>query len=147
MARYINWADLIGRYPSLDTIGGASEIGSSWIGYIENQVDGLLAENYTVPFSNNNVTVKDLCIELVYARIGTLKIKESASIKKDIMDRVKRLNDGTEKMLDSSGTTIEMVADAIWSETGDYAPTFDKGNILYQEVDPNQIKDIDDGKL
>jgi len=146
MGKYIDWDDIVIRYPAIDNVGGASEIGSAWLGAVENQVEGMLATAYTVPFSNNNETMKDLCIELAYLRIGNLKIDESKTLKENFMERIKRLTSGGEAMIDSSGEVIGRVGDTIYSTTSGYKPIFDLGEVEKWETDPNQVSDINDGK-
>ena len=77
MTRYIDWSDVAARHPSIGVDFDATQVNSTHIPYIETQVDGLLAPAFTVPFSNNNLTVKDLCIELTYIRMANLSADDS----------------------------------------------------------------------
>ncbi|MCK5609654.1 hypothetical protein KAR91_47715 [Candidatus Pacearchaeota archaeon] len=147
MSNYIKWDDIVIRYPSINNVGGASEVGSAWIGAIERQVEGLLAPQYTAPFSSNNETVKDLCIELAYIRIGNLKIEEAKDMREAFMDRIERIKGGSESLMTSSGGAIGQVGDTIWSSTADYHPIFDLGETLDMVVDSSQLESIENAKL
>jgi len=146
MAKYINWKDAVIRYPSLSTVGGASEVGSTWIGHVEAQIEGMLSSSYTIPFSNNNETVKDLAVELLYIRVGNLKVKEAKSMREDFMSRIKNIKSGNESMITSSGKVVPMVGDTIYSSTSAYSPIFDLSSVENWGVDESQIEDIDNAK-
>ena len=147
MGRYVNWGDIVGRYAALDKKGGASEVSTSWISPIEFQIDGLLSPEYSAPFSSNNETVKDLCIELAYIRMGNINIKDRKELKDNFMERIKRIKSGSEAMMTSSGDSIVAVGDTIWSSTEDYHSVFDLGEVTNWNVDSSQIEDIDNAKL
>lgn len=139
MARYIDWDDVANRYPSIKETGGAIEVGDAYISYAESQIEGALASYYTVPFSNNNQTVKDLAIELVYIRAGNLSIEETGELKKDYDKRIEDLKMGMSQMVDDSGNVImQSVGEAIWSNTQNYNPVFGVGDIEDFQVDSSQ---------
>ena len=82
MGRYCTSSDCIARYNRLSKIDSAqTEIDSHFISFAENELDGLLSPKFTVPFSSNNVTAKDLAIDLTYLRAGNLKFEERNSFK------------------------------------------------------------------
>lgn len=68
MGKYIDWSDVTDRYPEIATLQGSDEFAENYVVYAEGLVEGLLADYYTLPFSNNNLTVKDLAIEAAYFR-------------------------------------------------------------------------------
>lgn len=146
MGRYINWADIVARHPSVDKVGGSSEVGSSFVGYVEAQVDGLLSKIYSVPFSSNNVTVKDLCIELAYIKIANIKHENRKELKKDFDDRIKGLVNGNERMLTTSGDILTPVGETVWSSTMGYHPVFGMSPEEYLSVDSNLISDEEDDR-
>lgn len=147
MSRYITQADVVGRYPSVSKKGGEDEIGSSYIDYAEVEIEGRLV-GYTKPFSSNNLTVKDLCIDLVYAKtlVGANdeKAKEIRSI---LDDRIERLNTGMEEMVTTSGTTIGQDTEKAWSEFEGYYPVFGMGNVEDLSVDSGQMYDEEQERL
>lgn len=142
MGRYVDWDDITLRHPSINNVGGASEIGSAYIGYVEFEIDGMLASHFTVPFSNNNVTIKDLCIDRVYAKAGNLKIKEVNMLNADIMATIDRLKMGSQVMMNTAGEAIfPSIGDTIFSTTEDYNPVFGMGPTEFFEVDSEQVYD------
>lgn len=147
MGRYIDWDDAVLRYPTMDSVGGAAEVGSAWIGAIEAQIDGLLAPQYTAPFSSNNETIKDLSIELLYIRMGNLKIEEADQMRTSFMDRIKRIKMGDESLMTSSGDVVGQVGDTFYSSTANYHPVFDLGNTEDFIVDSAQVYASENAKL
>ncbi len=147
MGRYINWDDIVLRYPSINKLGGASEIGSAWIGAVENQLDGMLSKSFTVPFSTNNETIKDLAIELTYIRVGNLKVDESKEMREQFMDRIKRINSGMEGLVTSTGEIVGMIGETVWSSTAGYNSVFDVDGVNNWEVDSSQVNAIENNKL
>lgn len=143
----MKWDDIVLRYPSINNVGGASEVGSAWIGSVERQIEGLLAPQYSAPFSSNNETVKDLCIELAYIRIGNLKVDEAKDMREAFMERIERIKMGSEALMTSSGGVIGQVGDTIWSSTGNYHSVFDVDNEIDWAVDSSQIENIQNAKL
>lgn len=139
--KYINWADVVARYPGLSQVGGAEEVGSSYIGYAENQVEGMLASAYTVPFSDNNLTVKDLCIDLVYIRAGTIKAEARKELRDEFMERIERLLTGKENMVTVDGTVMYSDGGTPWSSTENYHPVFGMGDHKDFVVDSDQVDD------
>lgn len=146
MGKYINWDDIVGRYPGINKVGGATEIGSAFIGYVENQVEGMLSTKYSVPFSDNNVTVKDLCVDLVYIKAANLAVKQRDQLRKEFMERISRLIEGSESLITSSGDVIGHVGGTVWSNTKDYHPTFGMSPEEYLSVDSNLISDEEDDR-
>lgn len=142
MGRYVNYDDILNRYPAMSKVGGATEVGSAYVDYVESEIDGLLASHYTVPFSGGNVTVRDMCIDLIYARAGNLKVEESEKIEKRVMDRIARLKSGDEVLMTNSGDIIApSTTGGAWSSTQNYVPTFGMSPIELSEVDSSRIWD------
>lgn len=130
MGRYAEWNDVVEVYPQVGRGKGADEVNSIHLYYAENQLDGLLASHFTVPFSNNNVTVKELAIDLTAIRLGRFKDKDAETAKKDLFERIERLKNGEEAMLVSIGGTLVAMyrTETAWSSTQDYTPTFGVGD-------------------
>ena len=138
MGRYITWEDIVDRYPLIakGNFSGSSEASSAYIFYGESELDGLLAPAFTIPFSSNNVTAKDLAIDLSYCRMANFKIEERKEFKKEIMDKINMLKDGAMSMLTNSNDTVSTLGQSpTWSSTKDYHPVFGHGNDIYFEVD------------
>jgi len=126
MGRYINWDDVVDRYPELNTLGGADELSSSYIVYSEAFVDGALANNYTIPFSNNNMIIRDLSIDYCYWRAARFKFEDATSVKSAFFETIKMIKDGNVVMIDDAGTVIEQTKKqiGIYSSTQSYHSSF-----------------------
>ena len=146
MGRYIDWEDVVARYPSINNVGGAAEVGSVWIGPVEFQLEAMLSPQYSAPFSSNNETVKDLLIELTYIRVGNLKVEEAESYRKMFMERIERIKMGTEGMVTTSGDLVGSVGETIWSSTENYNSVFDVDPAIEWEVDSSQVYNIENDK-
>lgn len=135
MSRYINYDDVVGRYPKGADVGSASHIESSHIRYAEAWVDGALASAFTAPFSDNNLTVKDLCIDHTYMNIIKFKDTEKAEIiMKNLDQRVQALLEGTAQMSIEGGELLGQDVVTAWSETDGYPPTFGIGDVTDMQV-------------
>lgn len=126
---------------------GQTVVTSHYLLYAENHVNGLLAGHFTVPFSSNNLTAKDLIIELTYLRCGDLKISELEKREKMFMNRIEALRNGDEVMMTSSGDMMIAGGTLVpTSNTEDYTPVFGMSDAELSEVDPDQIEDEEDGR-
>lgn len=141
MGRYVNSADLFTRYPELTRINSTTAIESAYVYYVENELDGIMASHFTVPFSSNNITAKDLANDMTYLKANNFKNEDRKSFREEIMDRIKRLKEGAERMILSDGTTVESVGDTLWSSTQDYHSVFGLDSTEHFVVDSNQIVD------
>ncbi len=144
MGRYINWSDVVARYPLVEDIGGAVEVDSVFIAYAEYHVDEMLGSKFTVPFSNNNATVRDLSIDVTYWKAGKLKIEEADKMEEQVMKRVNKLLSGeTVMIVDGSSLTVQApdIGDTIYSNTDEYHPVFGMSPTEYFQIDSEQIYD------
>ena len=147
MGLYIDWNDIVSRYPSIAGVGGAEEVSSAHIIYAENELNGRLSPKYTVPFSSNNMTAKDLSIEISYVRIGNINTDQRSELIESIDKRIERLLSGDEDMMDDTGEIVQIsVGGTIWSSTMNYTPTFGSGDIEDFVVDPDLISDEDSAR-
>lgn len=144
VGRYIDWGDVVGKYPQAGRSSvDAVQASSYHIAFAENMVDGLLAPNFSIPFSHTNLTVKELCIDAAFMKLGVMKDSGYEKIKEDFDARIKRLNSGMEFMIVSSTNgNISAVEKTVvaWSNTKDYSPTFNMLPIEYQEVSSSQLQ-------
>lgn len=124
--RYITWDDVVMRYRDFSTLGGAVKAASHYISMAEARIDALLASHYTTPFSRNNMVIRDLTIDMTFLLAARLKSEESNRIKKDIMEMIEALKDGTMSMVDNSGTLISAgpTTTTVWSDRENYHPVF-----------------------
>jgi hypothetical protein len=139
MGRYINWEDVLDRYPELNTMGGADQLSSSYIVYSEAYVDGILAPDFTPPFSSNNMIVRDLCIDWAYWRAARFKLDDAVTVKSSFFETVGMLKAGQLKMYDEAGTLIEAVDTSFaWSNTQSYHSAFGMDDPVKWRIDEDQ---------
>lgn len=165
MGRYIDWVDdVVARYPRVHDVGSTSissidltleppmvNPSSAFVHYSEAYIEQELAPGFTVPFSSNNVTAKDLMIDHAFYLTQVFRDDNKADIVLDrINARIKRLLDGDLPMMTTSAEAIyQSGADgAIYSTTEDYHPIFGMGDFREFVVDSAQIEaEADDRRL
>lgn len=125
----------------------SSEISTHWMPYGALRVNEKFGGIFTMPFSSNNYSARELSIDFAYLGIllRTRQQDDSKELKKDLDERVKDmlknntpmiLDDGTAYFADGSTLT------SAWSTTQDYKNTFDMRNAINQRVDPDLINDL-----
>ncbi len=148
MGRYIDWSDVVDRYPEINTRGGASAISSTYIVFAESFVDGMLHSHFTPPFSSNNQTVRDLSIDCVFWRAARFKDDNAIQVKSDFYSVIDMLKEGKMSMTTASGEIIAARNGSIgFSTTQSYHPSFDVGEPEHWRVDSSHISDIAGTKL
>lgn len=146
MGRYIDWKDVTNRYQQAATFaGGADEMDSAYIQYAEGEVEGALSGLYAVPFSSNNLTAKDLCIDLTFAKALMFKdAKKAKAIGESVDRRIMKLRNQEIGMAVTSGSPM-FAADAAWSNTEDYHPVFamvdEKNQIVDEDREDDELDD------
>ena len=103
MGRYIEWDDVVKRYNDLAQVGDSNLVDGTYIQYAEFEVDARLATLYSVPFSSNNATVKDLSIDLAYLKAAPTRSANYKRIKEWVDERFKMLCGGKMSMITDSG--------------------------------------------
>lgn len=108
MGRYCTVDDVAARFRTIsDVIGYPQAVDSHFILYAENELDTRLAPFFTVPFSSNNLTAKDISIDLTYAKsIQYEDPKKNKSINDLIDKKIDSLIGGGSSMLTTSGEVI-----------------------------------------
>ena len=140
MGRYILVSDFSGRYSKVASDVGSASLAVDFIPYGENWVDGALSSAYTSPFSNNNLTAKDLSID--YSYLKTLEFsdpKKAKSIRDSLDARVKMLISGSAQMVLDDGSLVGQDVQQAWSETQDFSPTYGVGDMLDMQVSSSRI--------
>lgn len=136
MGKVIEWADVLVRYPELDKLPTIGAVSDNVIASAEARVHSRLASRYTVPFSSNNLAAADLVIDMVYIQTQMTRQPEKATaLREDVDSRISALLDGTSQMALDDGTVLAAVGDTVWSNTGDYHPTFGMSDPIVQEID------------
>lgn len=142
MARYIKWDNVVSRYKRIGELVDDVEMEDTYINYAEAYVDGQLATVFTIPFSNNNATVKDLCIDITFAK--TQMVNDSDKFEEIMIhvgSYIAALKSGAMVMVVDSGVTITMNGEVVYSKNMDYVPVFGKGNVIDFKVDSAQLYD------
>ena len=149
MGRYINWEDVIDRYPELETIGGADQISSSYIVYAESFLDSSLASHFATPFSQEIMIVKDLAIDYTFWRAGRFKLENAAEVGSLVAGTINELKNGHMIMTDNDGNEIPAVqiVGGIWSSTQSYTPAFGMDEPVDWGVDSDQIETTRNARL
>lgn len=141
MGRYIQWQDVIDRYARLGDMGDEKSLESAYISYAEAHIESALAGSFTVPFSSNNITVMDLCIDAVMARISMVKNKDLyVLLSKDINDRIEKLLSGAASMATDAGIPGGVREAVIWSNTSGTHGSFGMIDVNDQIIDETLLK-------
>lgn len=148
MGRYINWSDVVDRYPEIATLGDASKISSSYIVYAEAYVDGALRSHYATPFSETNMTVKDLTIDLAYHKAAGRKIDDAAQVWSQFWMNVDLIKRGQIAIVTASGEVIpQSITPAIYSTTQSYHSAFGMDDPENWRIDFDQQEADEDDRL
>lgn len=121
---YASYEDLILRYPAASKWADTpSLVNSGMIHFAENQINGMLASHFTVPFAGSHPTIVDLTIDLAYAKgMVTRDAKAAKAIMDMVNARIKDIKTGKEYIYTESGTTLFPAGGGtdIYSTTKDY---------------------------
>lgn len=139
MGRYIKPEDLYRRYSQTSGTNPAV-VDSHYIYYAENYIDELLGPYFTVPFSSDNVTAKDLALEYTYILSADLKFEDREKREAHWLKRIDRLIDGKSGMQVTSAT-MYAVNGTIYNSTENYHPVFGMGDPEDYFVDSSQVYD------
>lgn len=139
MGRYITSSEFFARYSQIKDYG-ANHVESHFILYAENQLDSMLSNYFTTPFSSDNLTAKDLSMELTYIRSADLKFADREKREEHFMKKIKALINGETSMVSSSGV-LSTVGDTISITNGQYHQTFGMGDVENYLVDSSQTYD------
>lgn len=148
MGQYVDVDFVTHVYSGLSKVGSSS-INSYHIPFAERKVEGMLSTHFSVPFSDNNLTVKELVTDAVYIKIGNLSNEEAQEFKEQFEARIEGLKTGQEFMVTTSGDTLTALSGTVWSTTEDYFPVFGLGPTEYFEVDSSLVYDeeVDRGNI
>lgn len=142
---YITYADLVARYPVIETkYAKDSEVNSHLIYWAEHELNSRLSSHFSVPFSAAHPTVKDLAIDLSYYRpLLSIDPDKAEKFKAAIIGRIDDIKAGNEYIYTDSHTVIaaEGSDDEIWSSTMGYHPTHGMLDTEseYTHVDSNRL--------
>ena len=147
MGRYATAKEVIERYEALNGYG-ESLLNSAYLMYAENYIDERLGGSFTVPFSSNNITVKDLTIDVTFMRAANMKEAERTSFSNLIEKRIDNLILGKTRMTTSSLDTIESsINSGAYSSTETYHSVFSTLDIEDSSFDIDQLEDDADDRI
>ena len=143
MGRYVNWDDIIDRYPELNTLGGADQISSTYIVYAETFVDASLASHFSVPFSQEIMLIKDLTIDTAYWRAGRFKLENATEVKSSVYETLSMLKNGQLTLVDEFGIEVPAVqiTTGIYSTTQSYTLPLGMDDPIEWAIDEDQVTD------
>ena len=126
-----------------------SEVEDHWLPHGALMVNEFLGKCFTIPFSDNNETAKDLNIHFAFLGIleRTRNQNDSQELSESLMMRVENICKGNAPMITTSGEALFPDADISnrldgWSNTQEYKNTFDMRQAIHQRVDPDYIDDL-----
>lgn len=143
MGRYIDWADVTGRYPDFAKGPDATIANDVFIPHAEAEVDGRLAPKYSVPFSPAPFLVKDLAIDLAYYK-ATIKQESSKLIYERVEGVFKSILDGTLLLTNSDGVMAQPGNNA-WCSNSYHTSFGPDGEELWR-VSSQWIEDVQDDR-
>ena len=132
---------------SYETFGiSDGEVNSTWLPYGYLRVNEGFGGCFTLPFSSNNETAKDLNIH--YAFLGILlrtrNQDDSDELEESLAGRVSDICSGNSAMILSDGAAYRpdiATKFEAWSNTQKYKNTFDMREAINQRIDPDLIDD------
>jgi len=137
----INWSDVNRRYPETLKIADASQADSSWVPFSINELHARLSPGFTVPFSDNNMTAKDLAIDLTFAKVYRFKDVEKAdAVMAYVGAQIDMLLAGKMMMVTTSGDVLAAVGDTTTVVGAGNHPVHGVGPIEYSVVSSAEIE-------
>ena len=136
----INWKDVNDRYPETMKLADATQADSSWVPFAIAELHARLSPGFTVPFSDNNMTAKDLAIDLTFAKLYRFKdIEKADAVLAYVGAQIDMLLNGSQKMITSSGDTLAAVGGTIYHTNDAYHPVHGMGPIEYAVVSSAEV--------
>jgi len=143
-----NVYNLYPRVGSLSTVTSSSV--SFFIDQAENEINGFLVNNYTLPFTNGAPIIESIATEYslvkILERFFTQEIGSEnswvAARREQVMDYLNKINTGEIGIYNNSLELITYNAgDTIFSNTMNYNPTFTMLNSTLQQIDSDRLDD------
>jgi len=144
MGTYADWKDVIDRYSKLSSAADSIEMGDGYITGAEAFINAMLSGPYTVPVSDNPPLLKDICVDLVFAKMMIGKDKSVKEVRTQALQMLKDLASGTMDLIDENGSAVSTVGQAIWSTSEDYHSTFSELGPDGDLIDPELLEDLYD---
>jgi phage gp36-like protein len=147
MGRYIGWEDVTNTYPSVAKDRGAEDTSLGIIiRQAEGECDAAVAPRYTTPFVPGSVNcpeiVRTLAVDIVYWRLN-IQQDWAKDLRKDILDRFKRIVDGDVSLVNSSGVLNPSGSPQAWTSTA-YRSSFGPDEAPNWSVSQAWLDDAED---
>ena len=122
---YATPAAFHGRYTTKLT---DAELSSHFLPYAGGRLNQLLAPYFSVPFSANNVTARDLTIDLAYLLLlqRNKEAREAEPLMRQVLSTIGALAGGQQAMVTDSGDVLygQRRDGEVWSSTEQGQPVF-----------------------
>ena len=130
----------------------STEISNQWMPYGALRVNERLGRVFTIPFSSNNQTARDLSVKYAYLGIllRTRNQEDSKELKEDLDLRIEDIIDGHSPMILDDGSGYFADGSSLtssFSNTSGYNNTFNMLDAENQEIDPDLIDDLFDEQV
>ncbi|MDH4247407.1 MAG: hypothetical protein OEW39_06295 [Deltaproteobacteria bacterium] len=122
---YATYSDFNARYATrLDP----AEVASHYLPYAAARLEALLAPGFTAPFSTNNLTARDLTLDLAYLLMLQRHREQGdrEGLERMVLRRIRALNEGQEAMQTTSGESLfaRAASGVVWGSTAPYRTVF-----------------------
>ena len=147
----IIWEEVVVRYNVVSDYAASSTDQHTFVLYAESELNRRLSSCYATPLSSNNITAKDLTIDIAFA--NTIKYKDSEKYTA-IMDQIDKVTEklcgGQASMIDDTGAIILPTGTSgsgkVYSNTQDFHSVFDMGDTINMHVSSAQLLSEADAK-
>jgi hypothetical protein len=137
---YATYSEFSERYP---TRMSDAEVTSHFLAHAAHRLDSLLAGYFATPFSADNLTAKDLNMDLAYLMVlqRSKSPDDGAALAAAVAERIGALRAGREAMVTAGGAALYRASaeGGIWSTTQAFKPVFDLRDSVEQRVDPERL--------
>ena len=149
---YAAYSDLLARYRKFaEDIGDSSAAMSTWITPAEREIEGRLAEKFSLPFASTPTVVKTLILDTAMVHWLASRDPERATALREMIDaQLTRITEGKEGIVLSATETIFATegAGVVYHTQSGFKPVFDMRDSIDQHVDSDRTDaedDADDG--
>lgn len=151
MTRYIDWADVAGRYPAeiAKMAGGSEELKNSYIVGAEDLVDGYAAALYATPFSSGSIPglIKDCCIDAAYLKaVIRQDPKSTQALRDSLKERLEGIRDGEIKLTVNGTLVIQSGPTDAFGTHADFGSSFGVDEPEFWSVSSNWQQASEDAR-
>lgn len=140
MPPLIDWSDVNERYPETLKLADATQADSSWVPFAISELYARLATGFAVPFSSNNMTAKDLAIDLTFAKVYRFKDVEKAdAVMVYVGAQIDMLLEGKMQMITTSADVLVANGGTVTITGADNHPVFGVSPTEYAVVSSSEI--------